>query len=46
MNGLDELIATPCSQNPLNALAIDEPLEYARLAFDFYDMMIEYLNLM
>lgn len=25
---------TPCSQNSLNALAIDEPLEYARLALD------------
>lgn len=27
-------ITTPCSQNALNALAIDEPLEYARLALD------------
>ena len=26
------LRTTPCSQNSLNALAIDEPLEYARLA--------------
>ena len=25
---------TPCSQNSLDALAIDEPLEYARLALD------------
>lgn len=25
---------TPCSQNSLNTLAIDEPLEYARLALD------------
>lgn len=25
---------TPCSQNSLNALAIDKPLEYARLALD------------
>ena len=28
----DGLRTTPCSQNSLNALAIDEPLEYARLA--------------
>ena len=28
------LRTTPCSQNLLNALAIDEPLEYARLALD------------
>ena len=28
----DGLIITPCSQNSLNALAIDDPLEYARLA--------------
>ncbi len=28
------LKTTPCSQNSLNALAIDEPLEYARLALD------------
>ena len=26
------LRTTPCSQNSLKALAIDEPLEYARLA--------------
>ena len=25
---------TPCSQNSLNALAVDESLEYARLALD------------
>ena len=30
----DGLITTPCSQNSLNALAIDEPLEYVRLALD------------
>ena len=30
----DGLRTTPCSQNSLNALAIDEPLEYARLALD------------
>jgi len=30
----DCLITTPCSQNALNALAIDKPLEYARLALD------------
>lgn len=30
----DGLNITPCSQNSLNALAIDEPLEYARLALD------------
>ena len=30
-NGLK---TTPCSQNSLNALTIDEPLEYARLALD------------
>ena len=30
----DGLKITPCSQNSLNALAIDEPLEYARLALD------------
>ena len=28
------LITTPCSQNALNALAIDEPLEYARLVLN------------
>ena len=28
------LKTTPCSQNSLNALAIDELLEYARLALD------------
>ena len=28
------LRTTPCSQNSHNALAIDEPLEYARLALD------------
>ncbi len=30
----DGLKTTPCSQNALNALAIDEPLEYARLFLD------------
>lgn len=30
----DGLKTTPCSQNSLNALAIDEPLEYAWLALD------------
>lgn len=30
----DGLKTTPCSQNSLNALAIDEPLEYARLTLD------------
>lgn len=30
----DGLKTTPCSQNSLNALVIDEPLEYARLALD------------
>ena len=30
----DGLKTTLCSQNALNALAIDEPLEYARLALD------------
>lgn len=30
----DGLRTTPSSQNSLNALAIDEPLEYARLALD------------
>ena len=30
----DGLRTTPCSQNSFNALAIDEPLEYARLALD------------
>ncbi len=28
------LKTTPCSQNALNALAIDKPLEYARLVLD------------
>ena len=28
------LRTTPCSQNSLNALAMDEPLEYSRLALD------------
>ncbi len=28
------LKTTPCSQNALNALAIDEPLEYVRLVLD------------
>ena len=30
----DGLRTTPCSQNSLNALAKDEPLEYAKLALD------------
>ena len=30
----DGLSTTPCSQDSLNALAIDEPLEYDRLALD------------
>ena len=30
----DGLKTAPCSQNSLNALAIDEPLEYARLVLD------------
>ena len=30
----DGLKTTPCSQHSLNALAIDEPLEYVRLALD------------
>ena len=30
----DGLRTTPCSQNSLNALAIDELLEYTRLALD------------
>ena len=30
----DGLRTTPCSQNSLNVLAIDNPLEYARLALD------------
>lgn len=30
----DGLKTTPCSQNSLNALAIDEPLEYVRLSLD------------
>ena len=30
----DGLKTTPCSQNSLNAVAIDDPLEYARLALD------------
>jgi len=30
----DGLRTTPCSQCTLDALAIDEPLEYARLALD------------
>ena len=30
----DGLSTTPCSQNSLNALAIDNPFEYARLALD------------
>lgn len=28
------LRTTPCSQNSLNALAMDEPLEYSRLVLD------------
>lgn len=28
------LRTTPCSQNSLNALVMDEPLEYSRLALD------------
>lgn len=28
------LRTTPCSQNSLNALAMDKPLEYSRLALD------------
>ncbi len=49
----DGLRTTLCSQNSLNALAIDEPLEYARLVLDgdfnqrFTDEMpVEYLDLM
>lgn len=30
----DGLKTTPCSQNSLNTLAIDEPLEYVRLSLD------------
>ncbi len=30
----DGLKTTPCSECALNALAIDEPLEHARLALD------------
>ena len=30
----DGLRTAPCSQNSLNVLAIDNPLEYARLALD------------
>ena len=30
----DRLRTTPCSQNSLNTLAIDEPLEYVRLALN------------
>ena len=30
----DELKTTPCSQCSLNALAIDEPLEYVKLYLD------------
>ena len=30
----DGLKTTPCSQNSLNALAIDEPLEYVRLTLN------------
>ena len=30
----DGLWTTPCSECALNSLAIDEPLEYARLALD------------
>lgn len=30
----DGFKTTPCSQNSLNALAIDEPFEYVRLALD------------
>ena len=30
----DGLSTTPCPQNSLNALAIDNPFEYARLALD------------
>ena len=33
-NAEDGLKTTLCSQNALNALAIDQPLEYARLALD------------
>jgi len=30
----DRIVTTGCSQCALNTLAIDEPLEYARLALD------------
>lgn len=30
----EELRTTPCSQCALDALAIDEPLEYAKMALD------------
>ncbi len=43
---IKKLKTTPCSQNSLNALAIDEPLEYARLALDgemqAYAVLIRY----
>ena len=38
----DGLRITPCSQNLLNALAIDEPLEYVRLALE--DEMQAWVN--
>ncbi len=38
----ERMITTPCSQNALNALAIDEPLEYARLVLD--DEMQDWLD--
>ena len=36
----DGLKTTLCSQNSLNALAIDEPLEYARLALDWKTQVV------
>ena len=33
-NSEDGLKTTPCSQDSLNALVIDEPLEYVRLVLD------------
>lgn len=37
----DGLLTTPCSQYALDALAIDEPLEYARMALEFSSMQTD-----
>ena len=41
----DRLKTTPCSECALNALIIDEPLEYARLALSVFFVVINRIYL-